>query len=79
LTLGGKPLHSFSDYLQISQLIEESRISDGHIGVSIVIDNLSVLIQNERQILNLAADAEDEGTVSLMSGCISQTEKKLCC
>lgn len=40
-----------------------------------VVKNLSLLILKEREILSLAGDAE--GTVSLMSDYISQTEKTL--
>jgi starvation-inducible DNA-binding protein len=39
--------------------------------------NFSILLQKERAILSLAGDANDEGTVSLMSDYISQTEKTL--
>jgi len=41
------------------------------------VKNFSVLILKEREILSLAGEAEDEGTVSLMSDYISQTEKTL--
>ncbi|HNP08576.1 MAG TPA: ferritin-like domain-containing protein, partial [Cyclobacteriaceae bacterium] len=34
-------------------------------------------ITKEREILSLAADANDEGTLSLMSDYISETEKTL--
>ena len=33
------------------------------------------MIAKQRELLSLAADAEDEGTVSLMSDYISQQEK----
>ena len=39
--------------------------------------NFSIIINLERAILSLAAEADDEGTVSLMSDYISQTEKTL--
>jgi len=77
LTLEGEPLHTFTDYLKTSEIKEEKGISNGIEGVNIVIKNFSLLILKEREILNLAAEAEDEGTVSLMSDYITETEKTL--
>lgn len=77
LTLEGEPLHTFSDYLKTATIKEEKGIADGKTGVAVVVNNFSSLIGQERVILSLAADAEDEGTVSLMSDYISETEKTL--
>ena len=77
LTLEGEPLHTFSDYLETAEIKEEKNITNGSQGVKIIVDNFKVLIAKERAILSLAADAEDEGTVSLMSDYISETEKTL--
>lgn len=77
LTLEGEPLHTFSDYLKTSDLQEQHGITDGAKGVAVVIENFATLIIKEREILTLAGEANDEGTVSLMSDYISQTEKTL--
>ena len=77
LTLEGEPLHTFSDYIKTSEIIEEKGVTDGIRGVSIIIGNLSTLILKEREILQLASEADDEGSVSLMSDYISETEKTL--
>ncbi|MFY0688213.1 MAG: DNA starvation/stationary phase protection protein [Cyclobacteriaceae bacterium] len=77
LTLGGEPLHTYSDYLATSAIQEEKGVVDGRKGVEIVVNNFSTLISKERAILKLAGDAEDEGTVSLMSDYITETEKTL--
>ncbi len=77
LTLDGEPLHTFTDYLKVSKIKEEKSISNGQRGVEIIVSNFSILIAKERAILNLAAEADDEGTVSLMSDYISETEKTL--
>ncbi len=77
LTLEGEPLHTFSDYLHTAEIKETKGITVGSEGVAIVIQNFSVLIALERAILSLASDADDEGTVSLMSDYISETEKTL--
>ena len=77
LTLEGEPLHTFSDYLKVSEIKEEKGIVDGVKGIEIIINNFSTLILKEREILSLAGDADDEGTASLMSDYISETEKTL--
>ena len=77
LTLEGEPLHTFSDYLQTAEIKAEKNITNGKQGVEIIINNFMVLIAKERAILSLASTADDEGTVSLMSDYISQTEKTL--
>lgn len=77
LTLDGEPLHTFTDYLSISEIKEEKGVTNGIEGVNIIINNFSILILKEREILSLAAEADDEGTVSLMSDYISETEKTL--
>lgn len=77
LTLEGEPLHTFSDYINTSKIKEEKGITNGIDGVKIIVDNFSTLILLEREILAKAGDADDEGTVSLMSDYISQTEKTL--
>ncbi len=77
LTLEGEPLHTFSDYLKVSQIREEKGITNGIDGIKITISNFSTIIIKERTILSLATEADDEGTASLMSDYISQTEKTL--
>lgn len=77
LTLEGEPLHTYSDYLKTTEVKEEKNVTDGTQGVEIIVKNFSILIKKERDILSLAADANDEGTLSLMSDYISETEKTL--
>ena len=77
LTLEGVPLHTYTDYLDVAEVEEAKNITDGPQGVETVIDNFRTLVKKERDILVLAADATDEGTVSLMSDYISETEKTL--
>ena len=77
LTLEGEPLHTFSDYLKTTEIKEEKNITNGVQGVEIIVNNFTTLIKKERVILSLASNADDEGTVSLMSDYIAQTEKTL--
>lgn len=77
LTLGHTPLHSFTDYIEKSEVKEASKVSEGKKAVDIVLQNLSQIILKERQILELSGNASDEGTNSLMSDYIKQQEKTI--
>jgi starvation-inducible DNA-binding protein len=77
LTLGGVPLHTFTDYLQYNKLEVGKNISKDIEAVNIIINSLSVLLQLERSILNKASEISDEGTTSMMSDFIQEQEKTL--
>lgn len=77
LTLGGEPLHAFSDYIELSQINEEKNISDGGQAVQVLVDGFSTLIKLQRRVLADASDNNDEGTASLMGDYISEQEKLL--
>lgn len=75
LTLGHQPIHSFSGYLQTAAIKEATGISDGKKAVDVVVDNFQILLEAEHDLLDLAAEANDEGTNALMSDYIRQQEK----
>ncbi len=75
LTLGGQPAHAYSTYLKVSQIKEKQNISDGKTAIKDILKSLKSLLKLQRDILSLAADAEDEGTNALMSDYIREQEK----
>jgi starvation-inducible DNA-binding protein len=75
LTLGGTPLHTFSDYIEHSKLQIGKNISNDVEAIQLILESLSILLQIERVILNKAAEINDEGTNSMMSDFISEQEK----
>lgn len=75
LTLGGVPLHTFSDYIANSKLRVGKDISNDEEAIQLILESISVLLQLERQILLKAAEISDEGTNSMMSDFISEQEK----
>jgi starvation-inducible DNA-binding protein len=77
LTLSATPLHTYEDYLKQSKIKSIKGVSNGQKAVKHVVDNFSVLLNKERKILTIANNANDEGTVTLMSDYITQTEKTL--
>lgn len=77
LTLEATPLHSFKAYTEVAEIEAAENKFGGEECVEIIINNFSILIGKEREILSLAGDADDEGTASLMSDYITETEKTL--
>ncbi len=77
LTLGYQPLHTFTDFVKQSEIREEKNISDAHKSIKLIIDNLSILLKKERDLLSLSDKLNDEGTNSLMSDYIKEQEKTL--
>lgn len=75
LMLGGVPENKFSEYLKKAGIKEVSNVSCGEEAVKNVLDSLSVLIGEERKLLSLASEVNDESTVALMSDYLKEQEK----
>lgn len=75
LTLGYTPSHTFTDFLKVSAIKEKKNITNGKTAVQSIIDSFSVILEVERGLLNLSAEAGDEGTNALMSDYIREQEK----
>jgi starvation-inducible DNA-binding protein len=75
LTLGATPLHSFDDYKKTAKIKCVKDVSDGKKGVQTILDAFEIIIVRQRELLNLSADAGDEGTNALMSDYIREQEK----
>ncbi len=77
LTIGGKPLHTFEDYISHNTLTVGKNISQDEKAVQLIVDSLSGLLKIEREILNKTDEIGDEGTNSMMSDFISEQEKTI--
>ena len=75
LTLGATPLHTFDDYQNSAQIKSIKNVSDGKQGVQTILEAFEIIIVKQRELLNLSADASDEGTNALMSDYIREQEK----
>lgn len=75
LTLGGTPQHNYSDYAKTSSVKESKQVSDGFEAVADILHAFSKIMPLQRDILQLSADANDEGTNALMSDYIRAQEK----
>lgn len=74
-TLGHTPNHQYSIYLKEAKVKESTEVSDGIKDVKDTLESLKIIITLQRELLDLAEDAEDEGTHALMSDYIREQEK----
>lgn len=75
LTLGQRPLHSFAAYLTVSTIKSHTDAVTDQATLQGTLKGLTELLILQREILGLAADANDEGTASQMSDYIKEQEK----
>lgn len=75
LTLGHSPNHKYSDYKNVSKIVESNQVSDGLKAVGDILNSFQTVISLQRELLLLFADAGDEGTNALMSDYIRAQEK----
>ncbi|MBE6053774.1 MAG: DNA starvation/stationary phase protection protein [Clostridium sartagoforme] len=78
LILGSRPAASMKEYLSLSNLEElESKALSAEESVSILENDFISMLNQSREILSIAEDAKDQGTVDLMAGFIGEYEKTL--
>jgi starvation-inducible DNA-binding protein len=70
-------LHTYTDYVAKSDIKEHRNVTTSNESVNLVVDNLSTLIQKERETLKVADDAGDESTVDMMTELIRFQEKTI--
>ncbi|MCA0444780.1 MAG: DNA starvation/stationary phase protection protein [Bacteroidetes bacterium] len=75
LTLGDTPVHAYSDYITRAKIKEAKNVHDGKDAVGRILESFKVTITKQRELLELAAEAGDEGTNALMSDYIREQEK----
>ena len=75
LTLGGTPLHAYSDFAQHSSIKEDKGVFNGNDCVRGVVAGLQALIEEQRGVSAVAEAAEDQGTADLVDGYVQEQEK----
>lgn len=75
VTLGGVPLHSYTDFLNHSEIKEVKNADGSDETVSSILDSFKTLLIKQRELLELSDKADDEGTNALMSDYIREQEK----
>jgi starvation-inducible DNA-binding protein len=77
LTLEGRPLHTYSAYLKESAIKEQRDLTKARETVACVMADMSTLIALQRDALDLAGEAGDEASATLLGDNITAMEKDL--
>lgn len=75
LTLGGTPMHAYSDFAQHASIKEDKNVHNGKKCVEGVVTGLQALIEEQRHVSAVAAEAEDQGTADLVDSYVQEQEK----
>lgn len=76
LSLGKPPISTFKDYIEASSIKEIQTIGlKDTLMVKAIIEDLAALIKMEREILNITADAGDDGTNDMINRFMQFNEK----
>lgn len=75
LTLGGRPLSTFTDYISKSVIKENELIIEGNKGMQYILDAQKALLIVERALLKESNEIDDEGTNAFISDLIREKEK----
>ncbi len=76
LTLGGRPLHTITDYLGRAKISEARDVHSAKDTVEVTLKNFEILLIQKRMIVEAAAKAGDEGTADLLTPLIFDLEKQ---
>lgn len=77
LTIGGKPLHAFSQYLAVADIPEVTDVHEGRKAVELVIQQSEILLKKMNALKDTAAAIDDEASTTLFSDMIGETEKQI--
>ncbi len=77
LMVGGQPIHSFSQYIQIADIQEVTDVHDGKEAVKIIISQSETLHDRMNRLKEVANDQNDETTATLFSDLMAETEKRI--
>lgn len=75
LTIDGKPLHTFEDYVANSTISPKKDVHDGEAAVLGIKTDLDELIALQNEIKELAAESDDNATEDMMIGYNEQQQK----
>ena len=77
LTIEARPLHSFAAYLNKATLDVVTDVNRGEPAVETIVQNLSVLVEQQKEIRTYAEDNGDGATGDMMATFVEEQEKTL--
>lgn len=76
-TLEGRPVHSYSEFLNVADIKEETDVASGKDTVKGVVTGLQKLVERERAIIEMASENGDETTADILTGFMGEQEKMI--
>ncbi|MCF8230998.1 MAG: DNA starvation/stationary phase protection protein [Bacteroidales bacterium] len=76
-TLEGRPVHSYSEFLNVADIKEETDVSSDESTVKGVVKGLQKLVERERSIIEMASENGDETTADILTGFMGEQEKMI--
>ena len=77
LTIDHTPLHSFADYIETASLKPVRGIHKGEPAVKTLVDNLTDIVNQQKEIRAKAEDGDDGATADMMATFVEEQEKTL--
>lgn len=77
LTIEGTPLHSFADYLDNATIKATTGVVRGEPAVKTIVDNLTTLVEQQKEVRTLAEGNGDVTTGDLLATFVEEQEKTL--
>jgi starvation-inducible DNA-binding protein len=77
LMLGGTPVHAFSKYLKLASIKEKENISSTEETLKEVLSEARQLLKEERELIAIASDNGDDGTVDMLTAYVDEQEKMI--
>lgn len=75
LTLGHVPNHNYSDYQELAEIKESKDVHDGKKAVDQILNSFKIIISQQRELLGVSEEADDEGSHTQMGDYIREQEK----
>jgi len=75
--LGATPLHTFEDYLRVASLDVTKNVSNEKDAITIVLENITTLVKEAKDIFRNAEEVSDIGTTDMLSKYILESEKNI--
>jgi len=77
LTIDATPLHSYADYLETATIDARTNVHRGELAVEIIVQNLTFLVEQQKEIRKNAEEHDDGATADMMATFIEEQEKTL--
>lgn len=75
LTLGGVPMHAYSDFSENASIKEDKNVHDGKACVKGLVSGLQALIEEQRTVAEAAEGVDDQGSADLVTEYVQEQEK----